>query len=90
MVLDHWRDSTVLWVTHDVGETLAFERVLVVHAGRIVQDGVPAELKEEEGVYRALLDADDQVRESTWSRGAWRRLWLDDGAVSQRTDGDLS
>src|SRR5262249_23217057 len=32
-----WRDATLLCVTHDVGETLDFERVLVIEGGRIVE-----------------------------------------------------
>ena len=38
----HWRDATMLCITHDVGETQAFERVLVIEDGRIVEDAAPA------------------------------------------------
>ena len=39
-----WRQATLLCITHDVGETQAFDRVLVVDGGRIVEDGAPADL----------------------------------------------
>jgi len=37
-----WRRATLLCITHDVGETRRFERVLVVDGGRVVEDGSPA------------------------------------------------
>jgi ATP-binding cassette subfamily B protein len=61
---------------------LPFERVLVVEGGRVVEDGDPARLV---GVatsrYRALLDAETEVRTGLWSSSAWRRLRLVGGRV---------
>ncbi len=78
-----WRcEATLLCITHDVGETRAFPRVIVVEGGRIVEDGVPADLAERPGSrYRALLEAEVAVREGLWSSGVWRRLWLEDGQL---------
>src|SRR6185503_2177089 len=36
-----WRHATLLCITHDVSETLGFERVLVVEGGKIVEDATP-------------------------------------------------
>jgi ATP-binding cassette subfamily B protein len=69
-----WRESTLLCVTHDVGETLTFSRVLVVEGGRIVEDGVPAELAAQGSRYRELLDAEGALREQLWADPHWRRL----------------
>jgi ABC-type bacteriocin/lantibiotic exporter with double-glycine peptidase domain len=81
----HWRDATLLCVTHDVGETLAFERVLVVDGGRIVEDGVPAELADNpDSLYRALLDAEIRVHEEIWGDPRWRRLRMEGGEVRER------
>jgi ATP-binding cassette subfamily B protein len=74
-----WRESTLLCVTHDVGETLTFSRVLVVEGGRIVEDGVPAELAAQGSRYRELLDAEGALREQLWADPHWRRLELRDG-----------
>lgn len=80
-----WRDATLLCVTHDVGETRAFERVLVIEGGRVVEDGVPARLAAQPGSrYRALLEAEEAVRAGLWSSGAWRRLTLAAGELSPR------
>ncbi|MFL6236766.1 MAG: ATP-binding cassette domain-containing protein [Thermoanaerobaculia bacterium] len=79
----HWRGSTLLCVTHDVGETLSFERVLVVEGGRIVEDGRPQELAADAGSrYRALLDAEQEVREGLWANAAWRRLRMEAGNLT--------
>lgn len=78
----HWRGATLLCVTHDVGETRDFGRVLVIEAGRVVEDGSPAALAEDPGSrYRAMLVAEREVREGLWSDGAWRRLRLDEGGL---------
>jgi ATP-binding cassette subfamily B protein len=76
-----WERATLLCVTHDVGGTRSFERVLVVDGGRIVEDGAPAQLAARpDSRYRALLDAEDAVRARLWSDG-WRRLSIEDGVV---------
>ncbi|MGK4002058.1 ATP-binding cassette domain-containing protein [Sorangium sp. So ce1036] len=77
-----WRGATLLCVTHDIGETRAFERVLVVDGGRVVEDGDPAELAARSGSrYRALLDAEEAVQRGLWSSGSWRRLVVARGRV---------
>jgi ABC-type transport system involved in cytochrome bd biosynthesis fused ATPase/permease subunit len=79
---EFWRDATLLCITHDVSETLTFERVLVVESGRIVEDGSPARLALEEGSrFRALLDAERHVQETIWAGDHWRRVRLEGGRV---------
>ncbi|HYG80169.1 MAG TPA: ATP-binding cassette domain-containing protein [Pyrinomonadaceae bacterium] len=79
---DNWRGATLLCVTHDVGETMAFGRVLVVEAGRIVEDGEPHALAAREGSrYGALLAAEKSVRAGMWSGSEWRRLRMEEGAL---------
>jgi ATP-binding cassette subfamily B protein len=59
-----WQVATLLCITHDVGETQGFDRVLVVDRGQIVEDGAPADLSARPGSrYRALLEAEREVRE---------------------------
>jgi ABC-type multidrug transport system fused ATPase/permease subunit len=77
-----WREATLLCVTHDVGETRAFDRVVVVEGGQIVEDSAPADLAERPGSrYRAMLDAEEALRGELWSSGTWRRLWLARGLL---------
>ncbi|WP_438024305.1 ATP-binding cassette domain-containing protein [Sorangium sp. So ce233] len=79
-----FRRATLLCVTHDVGETRSFERVLVVDGGRVVEDGAPAELAARPGSrYRALLDAEAAVQRGLWSSGGWRRLKVVRGRIAE-------
>jgi ABC-type bacteriocin/lantibiotic exporter with double-glycine peptidase domain len=85
-VRKHWRDATLLCVTHDVGETLSFPRVLVVESGRIVEDGSPEDLvRQPDSTYRKLLLAEEEVREGLWSNNNWQHLHLRDGQL-RRTE----
>ncbi len=81
----YWRGVTLLCITHDVGETRHFERVLVIEGGRIVEDGSPAKLAaRRKSRYRAMLDAEDAVRRRMWRGPRWRRLRLANGELKER------
>ena len=80
----HWEDITLLCVTHDVGETIGFPRVLVIENGRVIEDGNPEELaRRVNSRYRALLEAEESVREASWSSGDWRHLRLQGGRLME-------
>ncbi|MCX6043802.1 MAG: ABC transporter ATP-binding protein [Chloroflexi bacterium] len=80
----YWPEATLICVTHDVGQTQTFERVLVVENGGILEDGAPSELLARPGSrYKALLDAEDAVREKLWASEAWRRIWLENGQIRE-------
>jgi ABC-type bacteriocin/lantibiotic exporter with double-glycine peptidase domain len=76
-----WSEATLLCITHDVGETRGFERVLVVDNGRIVEDGAPSDLAEQRSRYRDLLEAEEIVREKLWASSEWRRLEIAQGKL---------
>jgi ATP-binding cassette subfamily B protein len=79
-----WRRATLLCITHDVGATQEFERVVVVDNGRIVEDGSPSSLSACAGThYRSLLDAETAVHEELWASNAWRRLRLVKGSLQE-------
>jgi ATP-binding cassette subfamily B protein len=80
----HWRNATLLFISHDVGDTQDFDRVLVVEQGQVVEDATPAALAAQaDSRYRHLLDAETAVRQGLWQSATWRRLWLKDGALSE-------
>lgn len=79
-----WQGATLLCVTHDVGETLDFERVLVIENGRVIEDGVPTALAEQPGSrYGALLAAEREVRQGLWESAVWRRLRMERGRLTE-------
>jgi ABC-type bacteriocin/lantibiotic exporter with double-glycine peptidase domain len=80
----HWPGTTLLFISHDISETCSFGRVIVVEAGRIVEDGTPEALvAQSDSRYRALLEAEEAVRKGMWSGVGWRRLWLEDGRLEE-------
>jgi ATP-binding cassette subfamily B protein len=76
-----WEDCTLLYVTHDISETRAFDRVFVVDKGRLVEDGEPLHLAQTLSTrYRRML----QTQESVLRRMAgneWKRIRLEAGRV---------
>ncbi len=79
-----WSGATMLAITHDVGDTLNFERVLVIDGGRVVEDGSPAGLAANTAsLYRRMLDTEDGLRRGLWSSARWRRLRLEDGVLRE-------
>jgi ATP-binding cassette subfamily B protein len=84
-VRDRYTGVTMLAITHDVSDTLAFDRVLVIDAGTIVEDGRPQALAERPGSkYRALLDAERAVQHDLWSGSDWRHWEMHAGVLAER------
>lgn len=80
-----WQDATLLCITHDVAETQDFDQVLVVETGRIVESGPPSHLAgQPNSRYRALLEAEEDVRQGLWSGAEWREWRLENGRLRQR------
>jgi ABC-type multidrug transport system fused ATPase/permease subunit len=79
-----WAGATLLYITHDVRQTLSFDRVAVLDSGRLVEEGRPEFLaRAGASRYAALLAADESARQSLWSGARWRRLWLEGGRLSE-------
>ena len=79
-----WRNATLICVTHDVGETLDFPRVLVVEHGQIIEDAAPQMLARTPGSrYADLLNAETHVQKSAWSSAEWRNLRMEDGQLTE-------
>jgi ATP-binding cassette subfamily B protein len=83
---EHWSDATLIFISHDVSETRQFERVVVIEDGRIIENARPNTLaRRVSSRYRAMLDAEAAVRKGMWQNAAWRRLWLADGRIEERS-----
>ncbi len=80
-----WRDATLLSISHDIAETMSFDRVVVIDQGRIIEDGNPRELAgNPDSRLQAMLEAERAVREELWSGRDWRRLHLENGVLIER------
>jgi ABC-type transport system involved in cytochrome bd biosynthesis fused ATPase/permease subunit len=79
---EHWKDSTLLFVSHDVADTLDLERVLVVESGRIVEDAAPSTLMADtKSRYFSLVHAEQTLRSELWGRKIWQRRSLSNGKL---------
>ena len=84
-----WSDATLLCITHDIGDTSEFERVLLVEEGRIAEDGDPKQLAGSQGSrYRTLIQAEEKVHETIWSSSSWRRLTIERGMLIEDPRGN--
>ncbi len=82
-----WSNATLFCVTHDIGETLAFPRVLVIENGRLVEDGVPHELASRaDATYARMLSAERQAYDHVWGDPGWRHLTLERGQLVERAE----
>jgi len=89
-------DLTVLMTTHLTDEAERFDRVLLMHEGRIVANDTPANLQQRAGaarltVHDAKWSPPDADRES-WQRhaGGWRLIISDESADMQRRAAQLA
>ena len=79
---DRWRLATLLCVTHDLADTLDFDRVVVASNGQVVEDGRPEQLLQVKGSrYRLLLDQEENLLRQSWMSARWRRIWLEGGSL---------
>ena len=86
-----WPTQALLAITHDVQDTLTFDRVLVVSDGQIVEDGNPHALAARPESSYALLLAREREARQLWSRAdAWRRVVLRDGRLIEDANTRLS
>ena len=79
---ERWPAATLLCITHDIADTAAFDRVLVVDGGRIVEDGDPRLLAvRPDSRYHGLLAAEAALGRRLWSDSSWRTLRLQSGRI---------
>ncbi len=75
-----WHETTLLMVTHDVEDTLGFDKVVIIDQGCIVEAGDPSVLNTDANsrYARALAQA-RQVYTERWGAHVWKRLeWTTD------------
>jgi ATP-binding cassette subfamily B protein len=79
-----WSGTTLLCITHDVRETLGFDRVVVVENGVICEQGRPNDLAASStSRFSVLLAAEEQAQQKLWSHPLWRRLLVESGRVRE-------
>jgi len=78
-----WEGCTLLYVTHDVSETRAFDRIFVIEHGRLVEDGEPLHLAQTPSTrYRRMLQAHESVMRRLTGSADWKRVRLESGRIA--------
>jgi ATP-binding cassette subfamily B protein len=81
----HWQHASLMVVTHDIEDTLDFDRVVVMDQGRVIEQGEPRLLVRQSGSrYCQLLEAEDAVRSRLWNGPSWRHLRMRQGKIIQQ------
>lgn len=79
-----WKKATLVCITHDIGATRSFDRVVVIEQGSIVEEGDPKTLIEDpNSFYRKYLDLEKRVSADLWSGSFWRRITLEKGRIKE-------
>ena len=77
-----WEGCTLLYVTHDISETRAFDRVFVMEKGQLVEDGEPLHLAQTPSTrYRRMLQTQENVLRRVVASGDWKRIRLESGRI---------
>jgi ABC-type bacteriocin/lantibiotic exporter with double-glycine peptidase domain len=80
----HFPGATLFCITHDVSDTLDFDRVLVIEHGRVLEQGPPQTLSATPGSrFLELLDEERAVGRDLWTHSKWRRMNLHAGALCE-------
>jgi len=81
-----WQGATLICITHDISETMDFKRVMVIENGQLLEDENAKTLMDNPASrYSQLLHAEQMVRDNLWEADKWRRLWIEDGKLSEKT-----
>ncbi len=83
-VRDCFRDATLLFVSHDVCDTLGFDRVLVIERGQIVEDAAPDVLRQcATSRYARLIESESAQRTQLWAAERWDRQTIEHGRLME-------
>ncbi|MCB1682911.1 MAG: cysteine peptidase family C39 domain-containing protein [Pseudomonadales bacterium] len=81
-ILDRWPSSTMIFVSHNIRETLEFDRVLVFGAGRILEDGNPRVLGEDaDSVFANILASEQRLHHHLTTSETWTRRRFENGKL---------
>jgi len=82
----HWLDATLIFISHDIDEALAFDRVLVVEDGRIIEDDAPERLANDpDSRYYALRQAEKEIQRELHESELWRHWVMEEGGLTERS-----
>ena len=82
-VRQYWSNATLLCVTHDIEETLGFDRIVVIENGCLIEESNPSVLMDQDSRYRELISTERSVRLNQWQGPQWRRWRMEGAQISE-------
>ncbi|CAK8718504.1 ATP-binding cassette, subfamily B [Candidatus Electrothrix laxa] len=77
-----WQGATLIFISHDVSDSLGFDRVWMMKDGELVEDDQPQRLAAcSQSAYAQLLAREESVRSLIWNSADWIRLRLEKGKL---------
>jgi len=80
--LAHWHNNTLIFISHDVQDTVNFDRVLVMDSGKITEDDHPKGLLDnEKSWYQSIINNEKRVRQLFMKKTKWKKWWIENGRM---------
>jgi ATP-binding cassette subfamily B protein len=85
-----WQTATLIFISHDVSDSLGFDRVWMMADGELIEDDHPETLAARpDSAYARLLEQERAVREQVWESADWVRLRIDNGRLRMNQHHDI-
>ena len=83
--LEYWKTKTLIFISHDVQETINFKRVIVIENGKIIEDGNPKDLINiENSSYKSIIDNEIKVRKKILESVQWKKIRVENGCIVEK------
>ena len=79
----HWKEATLICISHDVALTFDFDRVVLMEHGQIREIGKPRELASQNSYFSELLEQEQKIFSHFWSAPNWRHIEIQNGLLRQ-------
>lgn len=81
-----WQNATMLYISHDISDTVSFPRVIVMSKGRCIEDGEPhLLLKNPDSAYHRLYHDDQSLQTDCWQGDQWSHWRMSKGRLTDLT-----
>lgn len=82
-----WQQATLLYITHDIGDTSNFSRIIVMSQGQCIEDGSPEQLlADSQSSYYKLYHDDRKLQTECWSSAQWSNWRMNNGVFTDLTE----
>ncbi len=80
---EEWRNATLFCVTHDMDEAVAFDRIVVIDSGHVIEYGTSSQLMREGTAFHRMWSDHQNVKAMWADRNRWEVVNVEDGHVTR-------